>query len=670
MAELAHDLRRGFSHNVQINSGGPDGAADTPYRILLAEDEETLLHSTCILMQREGFECVCVSDATEALERLHENDYDVLVADYKMPGNEELQLLETTSLDFPDLPVIIITGYPSLNSAVKSLKHQAFDYVTKPLDMEYLFKRIAEAARLRRLNVSLRESEERYRIVADFTYDWEYWIAPDGSLVYVSPSCERVTGYPRADFMDNPELLSQMAHPADREKILQHLREELRPQQLGPFDFRIVTRRGEIRWIAHTCQPVYAADNQWIGQRASNRDITERKQAEVEKRRDDDRMKRFQKLESLATMAAGIAHDFNNILYAAQGNLELAAEDIPEGSETGRFIGEAAHAVARAVELSSQMLAYSGKGKSTSESIDLSELVTDTAQLLAASASRNVTIQYSIPDDLPAIKGDVSQIRQILMNLVLNASEAIGDEGGSINIGVHLLDATREDLDATYIDDNLPTGPYLCLEVADTGCGMDEEALSKIFDPFVTTKFQGRGLGLSATLGIIRGHQGAIEVTSQPARGTTFRVLLPALDVPVRHVSEKAIEETAEWTGTGTILFVDDEKMLRRMVKQKLQRMGFDVLTAADGKDAVEIFRQHMDHIACVILDLTMPRMGGREAFDELRRLKDDVPIILSSGYTEEDVAQRFGPEGLARFLRKPYRSTALIEKLREVLGA
>ncbi len=671
MTESTNVLQAGNPPH-KSSHGGPgrlQEAVERPYRVLLADDEETITRSTCRLLEKDGMECVCVSGAAAALDRLREDDFDVLVADYKMPGNEDMQLLETKNGDFPDVPVIIITGYPSLQSAVKSLKYQVFDYITKPIDMVYLLRRIREAAEQRRLRIALRESQEQFRIVADFTYDWEYWVAPDGNLVYVSPSCERITGYERGEFMRDPDLLARIVHPEDREILERHLREESDSHQPTPVDFRILHHSGEERWISHACQPVYGPDGCWIGQRASNRDISDRKRAEEERRHLEKQMQLSQKLESLGVMASGIAHDFNNLLYAVQGNLELAAMDIPEGTQARHCVEEANEAVRRATDLSDQMLAYSGRGNFVTEKIDLPELIRGTAHLLAASASRNVTIEYRLVDDPPAIEGDPAQLRQVVMNLVMNASEAIGAESGFIKVDVNLMDASQEYLAGTYIDDQLPAGRYVRLDVTDTGCGMDTEVVAKAFDPFFTTKFQGRGLGLSAALGIVRGHRGAIEAASERGQGTTFSVLFPALDRPATQPSEDDVEQAKEWRGSATILLVDDNELLRKMLKIRLENMGLTVLTAADGYEALEVFREKMDEIACVLLDLTMPRMGGEEAFRELRRLRDDVPVILSSGYSEDEVAKRFIGRGLAGFLKKPCTAADLMAKLWEVLG-
>jgi CheY-like chemotaxis protein len=254
------------------------------------------------------------------------------------------------------------------------------------------------------------------------------------------------------------------------------------------------------------------------------------------------------------------------------------------------------------------------------------------------------------------------------MNLVTNASEAIGERSGVISITTGAMECDPAYLERTFLDEELPEGLYVYMEVADTGSGMDEEVSARIFDPFFTTKFTGRGLGLAAVLGIVRGHLGAIKVYTEPGKGSTFKVLFPA-SVEVARPAPKQGPTAVPWQGEGTILLVDDDETVRAVGRRILEKLGFDVLIAVDGREAVQIFRQHRDDIRCVILDLTMPHMDGEETFRELHAAGPDIPVILSSGYNEQDVVHRFAGKGLAGFIQKPYQSASLVEKLRDVLG-
>jgi CheY-like chemotaxis protein len=282
--------------------------------------------------------------------------------------------------------------------------------------------------------------------------------------------------------------------------------------------------------------------------------------------------------------------------------------------------------------------------------------------------SKRVVLEYSLADDLPAVEGDATQLRQVAMNLITNASEAIGDASGFVAVHTGTVDATRAYLDQALLGEDVPEGRYVFVEVTDSGAGMDAGTIARIFDPFFTTKFTGRGLGLAAVLGIVRGHSGAVRVSSTPGKGTTFRVLLPCSDKLPVHAEDDAPASGGAWKGSGTVLVVDDEEVVRLVTERTLERAGFGVLTAEDGCEGVALFRQHADEIVAILLDLTMPQMGGTEAFAEMQRIRSDVPAILLSGYTEEDAVDQFSADGLAGFVQKPYSPEVLIDTLREVL--
>jgi PAS domain S-box-containing protein len=398
------------------------------------------------------------------------------------------------------------------------------------------------------------------------------------------------------------------------------------------------------------------------------RDISDRKRVEAERREFETRLQQTQKLESLGVLAGGIAHDFNNILMTILGNADLALQDMPENAPTRANLEDIGQASRRAADLCRQMLAYSGRGQLTLRPIDLSEVVDDTMHMLKVSVSKKAVLRCHIDRSLPAVEADVTQIRQIIMNLVINASESIGDRSGVIAVTTGAVECDSATLAATWFGEPLPGGLYVYVEVADTGCGIAPDQLPLIFDPFYTTKFTGRGLGLSAVLGIVRSHHGALVVNSEPGKGTTFRVLFPAATGPAHAVRDR--RPLAEgWTGSGTVLVVDDEDTVRTLGKRMLERSGFTVLTAADGREAVELFKVRGADICCVILDLTMPHMDGAETFRAMRALRPDIKVILSSGYTEQDVSERFAGITMAGFIQKPYQQGTLTSKLREVLS-
>jgi PAS domain S-box-containing protein len=389
------------------------------------------------------------------------------------------------------------------------------------------------------------------------------------------------------------------------------------------------------------------------------RDVTHRKELERLLLQKD-------KLESLGLLAGGIAHDFNNLLVGIMGNTSLAVESIGN-HPAHHMLTEVMAASEAAGNLTRQLLAYAGKGRFLIESIDVSDLVRQIAGLLQTSIPKSVQLRLELAPALPAVDADVAQLQQLIMNLVINGAEAIGEQPGTVHITT-----TSQQVDDDYIATVMPPeqispGLYVNLQVHDSGSGMTPETIEKIFDPFFTTKFTGRGLGLAAVLGIVRGHRGAIKVYSTPGTGTTFKILLPAAG---QHVFKAEETPIAPATAHGeTVLVVDDEQIVRRTVQTMLERHGYSVVLAENGREAVELYRVLADKIALILLDMTMPLMGGEETFRELQTIRPDVRVVLSSGYNEVEAVRRFTGKGLAGFIQKPYSAIALTGKVRSVLA-
>jgi signal transduction histidine kinase/CheY-like chemotaxis protein len=384
-------------------------------------------------------------------------------------------------------------------------------------------------------------------------------------------------------------------------------------------------------------------------------DITMRKRFEAEREAAQAQMLQRQKLESLGVLASGLAHDFNNLLAVIMGNASHVLSSSRDPKLADR-LNDVVTAAQRASELTRQMLAYAGKAPVNTRPIDLGCHVREIARLLESSLPKKVQLVFDIDDGL-VIDADVAQVDQIVMNLVINAAEAIGDASGAVTVRVLPRDVTRHELQGLSPPTELRPGRCVVLQVHDTGGGMDATTVARIFDPFFTTKLAGRGLGLAAVLGIVRSHHGAIRIDTTPGAGSTFEVLFPVSERVVMSASAAPIEVEH---GAGTILVVDDERSVRRMVREILVEAGFHVLEAADGREAIDVFRVHADEIAAVLLDVNMPGMGGDEAFAVLRTLRSDVPVVITSGYDEHEATRRFATAGRTGFLKKPYTDEQL----------
>ena len=395
-------------------------------------------------------------------------------------------------------------------------------------------------------------------------------------------------------------------------------------------------------------------------------DVTLRRQEEEKQRTVETELQHSQKLESLGVLAGGVAHDFNNLLMGVLGNAGLALDEIPESWPAHGSVKEIELAAKRAADLCRQMLAYSGRGRHAVEPLHLNDVLRDMRHLLAISVSKTVVLRLEPGDNLPVIHADLSQLRQVIMNLVTNASEAVDERSGVVRVATGACSRTVDQLDMAVLAEGAMPGNFVFVEVSDTGLGMDAGTLSKIFDPFFTTKFMGRGLGLAAVLGIMRRHAGVIEVESRPGKGSVFRVCFPAHENGAAS-AEPGHEERE--TEKALILLVDDDETVRTVGRRMLERAGYAVLLAVDGREAVSCFEKDSDRIKCVLLDLTMPRMGGAEAFKELRKIRDDVLVIASSGYDEEALRTRFEGLEVAGYLQKPYTAESLCEMLAKLIA-
>jgi len=349
------------------------------------------------------------------------------------------------------------------------------------------------------------------------------------------------------------------------------------------------------------------------------------------------------------------------------GNASLASLELPAGAPVQTNLEAIRQGSLRAADLCKQMLAYSGRGRFVVRRLSINALVEETTQLLRISISKRAVLRFNLQAGLPAVEVDATQIRQVIMNLVINASEAIGEKSGVISINTGLTRVDRAYLGGTILAPELAPGTYVYLEVSDNGCGMSAETQAKIFEPFFTTKFTGRGLGLAAVLGIVRGHRGAMKVYSELGRGTTFKLLFPGAEGAAD--AEIAGPLATAWRVQGKVLVVDDEETVRSIAAVMLRKMGLEVALASDGREAVTIFSATPDAYRLVLMDLTMPHLDGREAYAELRRVRDNVRVVMMSGFNEQEVTAQFSGKGLAGFLQKPFLFETLGDTVRKALA-
>jgi PAS domain S-box-containing protein len=528
--------------------------------------------------------------------------------------------------------------------------------------------RVAErTAELRVSNEELARAYEASRQLASIVESSEDAIVGtslEGTVQTWNAGAARLYGYQSHEILGHN--ISELIPPDrlhEESRTLESLRKGERVEHFESIRLR---KDGGSVDVSLTISPICANNGQISGVSDVARDITDKK-------RSADLMRQTQKLESLGVLAGGIAHDFNNLLVGILGNASVALEELPGDSVARMSIQDLVSAGERAAALTRQMLAYSGRGHFVLERIDLSTYVRETIPLIRAAISRTVEVRMDLAEGLPPIEADTAQVQQLVMNLVINGAEAMSDG----KPGTVFITTRQQNVDEQHVRAQAGTGAgdikpglYVMLEVRDTGSGMDSATQARIFEPFFTTKFTGRGLGLAAVLGIVRGHAGFIQVISNAGQGSVFRVLFPAVAVSLERTVRPARKEAQDLSGVGVILIIDDEETVRIVAKRSLEHYGYEVLVAENGERGVEVFRRNVDRVQCVVLDMAMPVMGGEETLPRLKSVRADIPVILSSGFSESEAVPRFQGKGLTGFIQKPYKAATLSAKIKAVLGA
>lgn len=509
-------------------------------------------------------------------------------------------------------------------------------------------RRLGEPLRRR-----VRESEARLRVLFEQAADALFLITRDGAFVDINERACQSLDYSRAELLT---MYVSDIDPCFPGKTLTTLFTKLvQSGEDATFEAAHERRNGEVFPVEISSNIIELHGEPHL--LSMVRDITGRKQMEESEQKLRDRIQQAQKLESLSVMAGGIAHDFNNLLMVMLGYADLVLADISPSGESYAKVQAIKTAGLRAAELSGQMLDYSGQGRSDSAPAHMPEIVRSVLQVLKVSLLKNVEVRCALDDRGATIDADVGQLRQVIISLVTNAVEATNshDDGPKIDIKIGVRYCDSSYLAGCYPGHKCAEGDHVFVEIADAGRGMDHDTMGRMFDPFFSTKFTGRGLGLAATLGIVHGHAGAIRVTSRPEVGTTVTALFPIIDSP--EASPGTMPASLRDPATGSmILLIDDEALVREVIRNTLTRAGYDVIVASSGEEAVQVLRGAPDAVDCVVMDLTMPGMDGVATFDELQLMGGGIPVILCSGYHVGHLEDRVAGRAFAGFLQKPYQ--------------
>ncbi len=643
--------------------------------ILIVEDDAILAMALRGKISRLGYNVVGpFAFGEEAIAFLPGRQVDLVLMDIELAGDMNGITTAEILLGMSDIPVVFLTAY-SQNGLLEQAKTVSpYGYLVKPVSDQALAATVEMSLHRHKVDLELKESrrvlaksEEKFRTVADYIYDWEYWRATDGSFVYISPSCERITGYKPEEFCQDPGLLGIIIHPDDRENFARHIDDIAKGVANKDFQtltFRITTRSGKECYIEHICREVFNQAGNSLGRRVTNRDITEGKRAEVEKAKMQTQLQQAQKMEAIGTLAGGIAHDFNNILSAILGYAEMAQEDSPAGSILKRDIDQVVKASHRAKDLVKQILAFSRQTETELIPIQPAMIVREAAKMLRSSLPSTIDIQQNIDVNSGPILADPTQIHQIVMNLCTNAFHAMEETGGTLSISLEKKTLTEKDI---VNQPGMHSGDFVQLSVGDTGPGIAPELWDKIFDPYFTTKEigKGTGMGLSILHGIVKNYGGSVSFNSHPGEGTVFQVLLPVM------AAEAVVEDKPEEIvrlGNERILFIDDEEILAEMGKSMLERLGYQVTVRSSSLEALTTFQNQPDMFDLIIADQTMPGMTGSDLARRILQIRPFMPIILCTGYSSLITEEKAKSLGIKGFAMKPLARKSIAVLIREVL--
>jgi len=571
----------------------------------------------------------------EARERLNESDRTLIITNRYRHINGNYRIIRWNVISFKERGLIFVSGRDE----------------TERFEAEQELNRMWE-----RLDIAIRNG-----VIGLWDYD-----IPEDSLT-VNEAMTDLLGFDMHILSNVQREWGKYLHHDDLPQSLKAMVDHLKGKKEYYVDeYRLRLPDGKYRWFLSRGKISEYNDNgSPVRVSGSVTDITDLKESEEKRLKLEQKMQQAQKLESLGILAGGIAHDFNNLLMGVIGNTDILLYEMPENLKLQSKLLDIKKAAKRASELTNQMLAYSGRGKFLVEPINLNELVQEMSSFLGTSISKKVDLLYFLNKDLPLFEGDATQVRQVVMNIIVNASESIGNNRGEIKISTYVEEIDGTSMEKLTIGNGIRPGKYIALEISDTGCGIEQKQIKQIFDPFFTTKFTGRGLGLAAVLGIIKGHHGALKLQSEKDKGTTFIIYLPVTFKP--EIKIETMEEPSEIknnTAKLQVLIIDDEDYIRTLATRMLKIAGHTSFTAANGEEGIQIFQEKSSILSCVILDLTMPDLDGEEVLKELLKINPNVPVIISSGYSPDDITKRFKKNEISGFLQKPYQLSELLDAI------
>lgn len=655
-----------FHNNQQIDSNR------APLNVFIVEDESLVAMDLEERLIKMGYSvCGMADNGQDALAGIKGQAVDLVLMDIHLRDGMDGVDVAGDLRKASNVPVIFVTAHADESTLRRAGLAEPFGYVLKPFDERELRATIEMALYRHRAETRLRKVERWLATTLRSIGDGVIATDDQGVITLINPLAESVSGWSSLEAVGKP--LEEVFAIHNEEGVNETPSFFAEAMQTGVTihlaeNKYLKSKEGRMVPVDDSIAPIRDDDDAITGCVVVFRDCTQSKQLQEERRNLETKMQETQRLESLGVLAAGIAHDFNNLLTVVTMNASLAKTQVAKESPVMRGLTDIQSAAERAAQLCNQMLAYAGQGSLSVEDISINELTRDTAQLLTTAISKKTALSLDLGDSIPKIHGDRSQIQQVIMNLVINASESLQDLPGKIKLKTRYLHVEKSKLQACRAGGNLEEGNYLMIEVKDTGEGMTPEVLTRLFDPFFTTKFTGRGLGLAAVIGIVRSHGGDLSVESISGAGTTFRIYLPASEV-TEDVVVTVDMESSSWLGTGYALIVDDEATIRAAGQAVLNHLGFQVELAEDGMRGLEkILRQTVNY-KVMLLDLTMPNLDGREVYKLVRDRMPDLPIIIMSGYSSHQATDLMADGGPTAFIQKPFSVNAIKEKLMVLLG-